>query len=304
MQFLLKMAHIRERRLSRVPVILEGETGVGKTKLLQMYTELEAIKINSNFRVHEMFVKTVDAVLRPHCPAFCVAKIDEELKEHSPPDVARLCRFLLTAIHEARSKSQELLATLMNSLRGVFEGVLINHPFCNISQLQFWFDMLLPDPEQETMRGSSSKVKFENFVKQPLSVSIAMLKRAWQAEVTSSDFSDIDDISMIRQKIGLYGAFIVQKVCAGVSSSSASSRNGNNEPSSDELLCRWLVVWLMAEPVNSLHTILMHATYTVSDLRRDVAVVKNRASRAKAAYSQEGRANAIANAQRLGCTTG
>ena len=40
LDFALKMLNIHERRECRVPAILEGETGVGKTALVKMLSEL------------------------------------------------------------------------------------------------------------------------------------------------------------------------------------------------------------------------------------------------------------------------
>lgn len=40
LDFILKMLNINERRLCRVPVIIQGETGVGKTAIIEVLSKL------------------------------------------------------------------------------------------------------------------------------------------------------------------------------------------------------------------------------------------------------------------------
>ena len=55
--FLLKMLNIHERRMCRYPVVIVGETGVGKTKLLEFLSKLW------NKTIHRAYYKTVDAIM-------------------------------------------------------------------------------------------------------------------------------------------------------------------------------------------------------------------------------------------------
>jgi hypothetical protein len=48
--FCFKIIHIHERKLARLPVIIEGETGVGKTYLLDCYANLLASQLRRNRR--------------------------------------------------------------------------------------------------------------------------------------------------------------------------------------------------------------------------------------------------------------
>ena len=49
LDFALKMLTINERLLSNIPVVIEGETGVGKTRLLEMLSHLQNIKLINNW---------------------------------------------------------------------------------------------------------------------------------------------------------------------------------------------------------------------------------------------------------------
>ncbi|KAI6653840.1 hypothetical protein LOD99_3342 [Oopsacas minuta] len=55
--FLLKMLNIHERRMCRYPVVLVGETGVGKTKLLEFLSKLW------NKTIHAAYYKTLDSIV-------------------------------------------------------------------------------------------------------------------------------------------------------------------------------------------------------------------------------------------------
>ena len=55
--FLLKMLNIHERRMCRYPVVIVGETGVGKTKLLEFLSKLW------NKSIHKAYYRTLDSIV-------------------------------------------------------------------------------------------------------------------------------------------------------------------------------------------------------------------------------------------------
>ena len=55
--FLLKMLNIHERRMCRYPVVIVGETGVGKTKLLEFLSKLW------NKTIHKAYYRTLDSIV-------------------------------------------------------------------------------------------------------------------------------------------------------------------------------------------------------------------------------------------------
>lgn len=50
LDFALKMLDIHERRKCKIPVIIEGETGVGKTALIEMLSNLWNSPLTSEFK--------------------------------------------------------------------------------------------------------------------------------------------------------------------------------------------------------------------------------------------------------------
>ena len=57
LDYTIKMLNIHERHECGVPVIIEGETGVGKTKLIEMLSQLWNISLLSEWKIqHDRIV--------------------------------------------------------------------------------------------------------------------------------------------------------------------------------------------------------------------------------------------------------
>ena len=54
LDFAIKMLNIHERRKCKIPVIIEGETGVGKTALIEMLSKLWNARSIAQFRNYKM----------------------------------------------------------------------------------------------------------------------------------------------------------------------------------------------------------------------------------------------------------
>ena len=63
LDYALKMINIHERRECGMPVIIEGETGVGKTELLKMLSKLWNYRYEAQLRHYEQELKkTLDSI--------------------------------------------------------------------------------------------------------------------------------------------------------------------------------------------------------------------------------------------------
>ena len=54
LDFALKMLNIHERRKCKVPIVIEGETGVGKTALIEMLSKMWNARSITKFRKYKM----------------------------------------------------------------------------------------------------------------------------------------------------------------------------------------------------------------------------------------------------------
>ncbi len=59
LDYALKMLTINERLLSGTPVVIEGETGVGKTKLLEMLSLLHNVKLINMWNIVRGEIETL-----------------------------------------------------------------------------------------------------------------------------------------------------------------------------------------------------------------------------------------------------
>ena len=111
-QFLMKMLHIRERRAALVPTIIEGETGVGKTKLMTVYAAIESMSYAANYNTLPVFKIGLKAGLRDPkielIKRFVDQKVDKELGKHSL-SVSRVLRACVQSIVEVAKHEQGIL---------------------------------------------------------------------------------------------------------------------------------------------------------------------------------------------------
>ncbi len=316
----MKMLHIRERRRSLVPTIIEGETGVGKTKLLTVYAAVEALSFSNNFNSIRVVRLALDSVLSKATAVplkrFYATKIEKELKVHEEA-LHRTLRACVQAVIETRQHEPALLPRLLTALRGVFEGPLLCHPLYNPPQLLFFMKTMLTDPgtTEEAERagvaaGGMTTTDYRRFNDKPLAVASKQLLDLWAQATDPKIVAHFSVFDQSEEDITLAVADFGNAVMAKLLEPIEPAAPGDDL--ADEVFvlpalhafARWCLAWLLVRPVPVFNAILMHAAYTVDDLRRELAPVIRSASRATSAFSPAGNQRAVDAAVARGCAKG
>lgn len=235
---MLKLLHIRERRRAVVPTVIEGETGVGKTKLLKMYSLLESASGANKFEALLLVKVAVEKFLRPSkdqlewkdviygvdgkpvahtpitlCPElelFCKVKFNEELVSHELT-LQRLLRLCLQTVSEIDAHQPALLGPFLEHIRGALEGPLFWHPLYNPSQLLYYLQVLLSAPDGTEYAGDEPhllKAEFEGLMRQPLPLARKTLQALWDGNKGNrADCSSVDTWTAVRQ----FGQSVVER---------------------------------------------------------------------------------------------
>ena len=307
LQFLMKMLHIRERRRSLVPTIIEGETGVGKTKLLTVYAAIESMSVPNNFNALEVLRLALESVLASatmeHLKQFIKDKFVMELRNHelSMQSVLRAC---VQAVLEVRLHEPTMMLKVLNAIRAVMEGPLYLHPLFNPAQLLFFMKTMLEDPKTEGRAEFGVDVastvmtteKYRQFNELPLEQAVASLRDMW---AFTSDSKNGLATGLYEQSeedmttaIASYSRMIFNQLQEESKPKPKKADDDDAEPvfvlPGIHAFARWVLAWMLVQPVPMFHTILMHAAYTVDDLRRELAPVIRFAGRVEQLYCPAG----------------
>jgi len=299
LQFLMKMLHIRERRRALVPTIIEGETGVGKTRLLGVYAAVEAAAADYTFRAPELMHAAFESALKPYVGSSAIVrglttkKFDTEMRNH-PMTVSAILGSCVWAVAEVRHHEPRFLRKVLDMFRSALEGPLYWNPLFNPRQLLFYMRALLVPPV-----GEASTLTLDAFC-QVHQVSFeetgGRLRVLWKAaSALGSDTAEgifMEPESSLLKSLDVITRTLFAKLLG------PERPAGDDDPLPEDLtpMCafaRWSLAWLLVQPVPTFHTILMHAAYTVDDLRRELLPVVDYAHRAAACYSEAGTARAL-----------
>ena len=303
------MLHIRERRRALIPTIIEGETGVGKTKLLKVYAAIEGASCVNKFdafstlkvAMQRYFALPGTNLQSDEMKSFVISKFDELAKHASEGSLLRIARAVLMAVTETRAHDRHALPGLIKALRAALEGAVFWHPFFNPAQLLFNLRSLL-GPRDGASSDDAAK-RLQALLKQSCKSLGEQLDAEWKEQcrgpAASEWFGMTNEAVLAEAKV--YGDLLGTKHFrvvptaetpvpravpedGGVEESKADAPRHAALPAvnfdSEECLLRWLLAWLLVTPVNTFDTILMHAAYTVNDLTSDLARVRHYAERA------------------------
>ena len=149
LDFTMKMIHMEERRVARVPTIVQGETGVGKTSLLRMYSalitrrETKKAKHTLLLRLADVMTKDVpnkisenevdDPGFWDHVTAKWLQEKDNLLTEGRNPTtlVTKLWSMMEDVAHDAS------LQVIVDFIVCFIEKVLGNTPLLDVAQFKF-----------------------------------------------------------------------------------------------------------------------------------------------------------------------
>lgn len=311
--FLMKMLHIRERRLALVPTIIEGETGVGKTKLLNVYAAIETMGFLASYQPLATVVEFLGDVLetcRDQLKAFSRKKIKQELLTHGVT-IQRLFRFCVQTFVELQTHDPDKLPFFFQLMRGLFEGVHFNHPLFNVHQCAFYVKTVLSDPKtlrRVDLQGDAASSgytteAYQRFHTMPMDKAMSMLRDMWGATIDpkSPTFSSAFQASPSEVADGLkaFGDEILKKIDKELRPA-PPKKEGDVvddaekpfELTAVQAFARWCMAWLLTDAVPTFHTILMHAAYTVEDLKRELGPVVRFANRARECFASSGRETA------------
>ena len=189
--FLMKMLHIRERRRALVPTIIEGETGVGKTKLLNVYAAIESISFKNSYNVLVVFRQALAYVFTQaeskDLRAWGKEKFEVELVKHDVLTPGRVLRAAVQAMEEVKNREPKLMPKFLNVLKGSLEGMLLRHPLYNTSQLLFFMRTMLEDPKTDGKPDISGELSanvmttdlYRAFHNRPLNNAVELLRNMW-----------------------------------------------------------------------------------------------------------------------------
>jgi len=288
----MKMLHIRERRRALVPTIIEGETGVGKTKLLHVYADIEAASQSSSCNILAVVRLVMATALKTSTKInvrnFAQERFVVDTAGATVPNVLRAC---VEAMDVLQHHDHTHIPHVLQVLAGVLVGPVLFHPLINVAQLLFWLESALVAP------GSGEVVltteQFERFHTLSLDELSAQLSSMWEAALDSG--LALAFISLSQMEVWSRVCKLAKEVSMRFEPSAKKPEKENMEDdevvfelSASEAFARWCVVWLHARSAPMFRAVLMHAAYTVDDLRRDLVPTARYAERAMFCFSAHG----------------
>jgi hypothetical protein len=209
---------------------------------------------------------------------------------------------------ELQTHDIDKLPCFFLSLRALFEGIHFNHPLFNVHQCAFYLKTVLVDPKTsrrvdmqgDPLSSGYTTEAYQRFHTMELEKATCMLRDLWHTAIDpkSATFSAAfqASTSAVAAELKAFGDDIFKKIDKEIRPPPPKKEGEVVDDSETpfeltavQAFARWCLAWLLTEPVPTFHTILMHAAYTVEDLKRELAPVIQFANRARDCFAKSNR---------------
>jgi len=310
--FVMKMLHIQERRRALVPTIIEGETGVGKTKLLSVYAAIDAERKEMQFDSVQAMRAAVSASLQLRPPQALilekmrVKKMHVELDNHGV-SMSSVIEATAHCMTEYRFHAPELTGSLFDAVNAALEGCLYWDPLFNGRQLLFFMRTLLVLPPGRVGVDLDPSLAGKNIsVDTFLALHTVSMERTqgtlmglWKNISRDDMFAMLaqsdDEVLLAIKALSAQVRTLLMTDCRQQAPAPSPDDDADKVPTLSVMasFIRWLSAWLFVRPVPSFHTILMHAAYTDTDLQAELLPVLEFSKKSMQCCSETGKTRAL-----------
>lgn len=283
------MLHIEERKLARIPTIIEGETGVGKTYLLRVYAALLREKAVAGYDVPTFLRTKVTEFFEGRQARgetmgqveddFVKYRVKLELRRHVKATPERLMRAVLFFTAEIVRHDKERAAEAIRALLDAIIAGLKDMPLLNIFQLRFYLRLVMEPPDYRLRLPSLKVHEFRSLLSLDRRVVAKRLQDCWKEAVAgpqlglsflfpSSALEAMTDIRRMTDSV--VESVKVEAAAGGIASRPLRTEDGKLVLSGQSAVVRWLFAWTLTEPMETYFPVLLHTAFTMEELRRQV----------------------------------
>jgi hemicentin len=270
----LKLLHIAERHHARVPTILEGETGVGKTKLVSVYAAIQSGGMRAALQPWSALGPLVGYVTKPMSAHFAAAIRAQTSIPWSALEGRAVFQKLLALYDDMLAQNpQQLVAFVQALLQALLDG-FVTRPTFNVFQCAAVSRAVLRDPG---FPDHAAVAEME-----------VCMGKLWTQEAARGAYapSAEDAIKVLAECVEVARGLASAQVWAKCNSSVKDITDDGQAQwvlKGKQAFARMVLAFMCTAPAPSFFPISVHAAYTNRDLVRDLEPVVKLAGRASAA---------------------
>lgn len=184
--FTYKLFHIHERKLTKLPLIIEGETGVGKTFLLQFYSLL----LNANISHGEIYERTTPKILQ-RTSLWLLKSVIEHVLERDLDFLSMFLQQIGTKLNNfiENQNDDEVELNMLSKIKYALQNCLYDHNTLKI----IWETILNIADDKDKNLVNKLMIALHDFIRSQLE-NLLLIEASWPLKklLEKNNLSSID----------------------------------------------------------------------------------------------------------------